>query len=88
MLQTHKQWLQSLPKSKKRGLNIRTPRSYRPGQHTNCDAKRTMSFTLMDSDVSNWNVDAGRWAVTRGTFKVLVGASSRDIRLRGKITVA
>lgn len=33
----------------------------------------------------HWDVDAGRWAITSGTYQVVVAASSRD--LRGAVTV-
>ena len=34
-----------------------------------------------------WNVDEDRWAVEGGRYEVLVGASSRDIRLTGALDV-
>ena len=52
-----------------------------------CEAKASFSFTLSDADVSNWDPDVHTWAVTQGTYEVLVGASSRDIRLKGELVV-
>ena len=34
-------------------------------------------------DLANWDATARGWIVTPGVFQVLVGASSRDIRLTG-----
>ena len=39
-------------------------------------------------DLANWDATARGWLVTPGTFQVLVGASSRDLRLNGSFTVA
>jgi beta-glucosidase len=50
-----------------------------PGQ------SQSVSFTLGTRDVSIWDVVKHDWASVSGTFDVLVGASSRDIRLRGTI---
>ena len=47
----------------------------------------TISYALTDRDVSNWNVESKAWAITRGTYKVYVGASSKDIRLEGDILI-
>jgi len=44
---------------------------------------KTVSLTLRQKDVSVWDVVAQKWVVGSGTFKVMVGASSRDIRLQG-----
>jgi beta-glucosidase len=46
-----------------------------------------VSLMLSDRDVSEWDVDAKAWTVVKGSFKVLVGSSSRDIRLEGVMTV-
>ncbi|WP_182113126.1 glycoside hydrolase family 3 C-terminal domain-containing protein [Actinotalea sp. JY-7876] len=35
-----------------------------------------------------WHPALGRWVVEPGTFTVLVGASSRDVRLRGAVALA
>jgi len=47
---------------------------------------RTVSFVLDARATSVWDVEAYRWAVPPGEFQVAVGASSRDIRLRGAFT--
>ncbi|MGA8365778.1 MAG: fibronectin type III-like domain-contianing protein, partial [Candidatus Acidiferrales bacterium] len=36
---------------------------------------------------SYWDIKAHAWAVMPGTAKVMVGASSRDIRLDGSVTI-
>jgi len=51
-------------------------------------ADGTATFNLRRKDLSYWDVKSQNWVVPKGEFGVMVGASSRDIRLRGKITVA
>ncbi|KAK7189677.1 Beta-glucosidase cel3A [Paraphaeosphaeria sporulosa] len=48
-------------------------------------ASGTATFKLRRRDLSVW--DGGRWVVPSGEFGVFVGASSRDLRLTGKIIV-
>ncbi|KAL5408245.1 hypothetical protein PMIN04_011485 [Paraphaeosphaeria minitans] len=48
-------------------------------------ASGTATFKLRRRDLSVW--EGGRWVVPSGEFGVFVGASSRDVRLTGKITV-
>ena len=48
-----------------------------PGQ------KRTVTFTLTGEDLSFWDEGTRRWASEAGEFDILVGSSSRDIRLQG-----
>ena len=47
----------------------------------------TVALVLSDREVSEWDVGAKSWTVVKGTFKVFVGSSSRDIRLEGTMTV-
>ena len=46
-------------------------------------AKR-VEFTLSDSQLAYYNTSLGKWVVEPGVFDILIGASSRDIRLRGE----
>ena len=49
-------------------------------------ATTTVTFTLTDMDLSYWNDNTQSWYAEPGTFNVLVGSSSRDIRLQGSFT--
>jgi len=43
---------------------------------------------VVDShELSYWNASRHAWAIMPGAYKVMVGASSRDIRLRGRFSV-
>ena len=55
--------------------------------HLSSRVNSVLSFTLTDKDVSNWDVATKAWTVTKGKFGVMVGSSSRDIRLTGWLTV-
>lgn len=46
-------------------------------------AAGTVTFPLRRKDLSYWDVASQSWKVPTGTFKISVGASSRDIRLTG-----
>lgn len=50
-------------------------------------ASGTATFPLRRRDLSYWDVGRQNWVVPSGSFGVSVGASSRDIRLTGTITV-
>ena len=52
-----------------------------------CDASTTVTYEFTDQDVSNWDVAAKKWAVTKGAYAISVGSSSQDIRLTGSMTV-
>ncbi|KAH9857905.1 beta-glucosidase [Lenzites betulinus] len=51
-----------------------------PGQ------SKTVSFELSRYDFSFWNVAAQRWDIAQGVTGLSVGASSRDLKLKGSIT--
>jgi len=48
---------------------------------------QTVTYEFGDDAISNWDVDAKKWAVTTGEYGVVVGSSSRDIRLKGSFTI-
>ena len=48
---------------------------------------QAIQLALTPRDLSIWDVDAYSWQLQKGTFGVAVGASSRDIRLRGSFTL-
>ncbi|CAM5443572.1 glycoside hydrolase family 3 protein [Streptomyces aurantiogriseus] len=48
--------------------------SLKPGE------TRTVRLKLTPSDLAHWDVTRSKWAVETGTYDVLVGASSSDIR--------
>ncbi|KAL0944994.1 beta-glucosidase 1 [Colletotrichum truncatum] len=48
----------------------------------------TATFNLRRKDLSYWDVRSQNWIVPAGTFKVRVGASSRDIRLEQNLVVS
>jgi beta-glucosidase len=50
-------------------------------------ASAQVSFTLSASALSIWNVVSDSWQLVPGTYQVLVGSTSRDIRLTGTVTV-
>ncbi len=47
---------------------------------------KQVSFTLTKQDLGLWNIN-NEFVVEPGTFEVLVGASSQDIRLKGKFEI-
>jgi beta-glucosidase len=49
--------------------------------------KSDVKFELRRRDISYWDVKAQKWAVAPGTYKVYVGASSRDLRQHVTFTV-
>ena len=48
-------------------------------------AKAKVTLALDSRSFSVWDVAASGWRIVSGEFKVMVGASSRDIRLRGTV---
>jgi beta-glucosidase len=55
--------------------------------HLKAGETKTVSFTLLPRDLQLLNAD-NHWVVEPGEFKVMVGASSEDIRLQGSFTVS
>ncbi|MGB2173152.1 MAG: glycoside hydrolase family 3 C-terminal domain-containing protein, partial [Porticoccaceae bacterium] len=53
-----------------------------PGQSTE------VSFTLSKRDFSYYNKVYDRWLAESGVFEILVGSSSRDIRLKGELSLS
>jgi beta-glucosidase len=49
--------------------------------------QREVSLRLDERDLAVYHPRAAAWTVTSSTFEVLVGASSRDIRLRQSVTL-
>lgn len=48
---------------------------------------QTVTFVVSDRAVSEWDVAAEAWVITKGTYGVSVGSSSADIRLTGALIV-
>jgi beta-glucosidase len=49
---------------------------------------RRIELTLTERDFAFWDARARRWTVEPGTFRIAVGASSRDLRLAADIDLA
>jgi len=47
--------------------------------------RKTATFALRRKDLSYWDSSAKKWTLPTGTFKIEVGASSRDLRLTGTL---
>lgn len=47
----------------------------------------TAIFGLTRRDLSIWDVVAQKWLLQSGTYDIYVGASSRDVPLKGSLTV-
>lgn len=54
--------------------------------HLQPGEERELTFTLTPQDLGLWNID-NHFVVEPGTFTVMVGASSEDIRLKGMFEV-
>jgi beta-glucosidase len=49
---------------------------------------QTMTFRLRSRDLSYWSVRQHRWVLEGGTFRLSVGASSRDLRLTTTVVLS
>ncbi|MHA2400991.1 MAG: fibronectin type III-like domain-contianing protein [Promethearchaeota archaeon] len=47
--------------------------------------KKTVRFELTNDDLSFFDENSNCWIAEKGLFKILIGSSSRDIRLQGEI---
>lgn len=47
--------------------------------------KQTIKFELDKNDLSFYDEKNSSWKAERGTFNILIGSSSKDIRLQGKV---
>ena len=76
-------------------VHERQPRLRRPEQELKAFASvrlqpgeaATVQMTLCRRDFAYFDPQAGDWLITSGTFDILIGASSRDIRLQQSIAV-
>lgn len=48
---------------------------------------RQAVFELTRRDLSVWDVPAQQWRLAKGDYELFIGASSRDLRLNGTITI-
>lgn len=48
---------------------------------------QTITLTVKTADLASFNSEASAWQTDAGTYKILVGASSRDIRLTSEVEV-
>jgi beta-glucosidase len=53
--------------------------------HLDPGRTETVTFTLTEEDLSFWDEKTGHWTTEAGEFGILVGSSSRDIRLQGEL---
>ncbi|KAI4861740.1 glycoside hydrolase family 3 protein [Hypoxylon rubiginosum] len=53
----------------------------------NASAEAAVSFDLTRRDLSVWDVGAQMWLLRAGDYGVFVGGSSRDLPLRGTLTI-
>jgi beta-glucosidase len=54
--------------------------------HLNAGETKSVNFILTPDDLSIWNRDM-HFVVEPGTFKVMVGVSSEDIKLNGEFDI-
>eukprot|EP00051_Salpingoeca_urceolata_P005714 m.76313 g.76313 ORF g.76313 m.76313 type:complete len:680 (+) comp14507_c2_seq1:2997-5036(+) len=52
-----------------------------------CAPTATLSYSVVDADVSNWDVNTKQWVLTKGTYTVYVGTSSQSISLKGQLVI-
>ena len=50
--------------------------------------EKTVTIAFDEYTFRYWNTNSGQWEVEGGNYRVLIGSTSADIRLRGEIAVA
>jgi beta-glucosidase len=53
----------------------------------NAGEKKRVSVVLDSNAFSYYNTDLKKFVVDKGAYQIIVGASSRDLKLKGKVTV-
>ncbi len=48
---------------------------------------KKVEIEITEKDLSYWDTKTGNWKAEAGDFEILIGASSRDIKLKGKLTL-
>lgn len=69
------------------GTPIRQLRGFKRVGPLSPGEARQAVFQLTRRDLSVWDVTAQQWRLVAGDYNVFVGASSRDLRLNGTITI-
>lgn len=49
---------------------------------------KTVTLSFAEKDLSYYNVKTNAWVLENGSYPILVGASSRDIRLNGQVEIS
>lgn len=74
------------------GLDMNKPakelRAYAKTNSLKAGESQTITMTFAEADLASYNESKSAWVVEPGDYKVLVGASSRDIRATLDLTVA
>ena len=47
----------------------------------------SVSIPIKAEDITYWNTDKHNFILEKGTIRIMVGAASNDIRLRGEVKV-
>lgn len=80
----------SVPETKNFYGGYRSPKALQGFEKTAVlqpGATGNVSITLPERAFSFWSVESQKWVQEAGTYKILVGASSRDIRMATSITI-
>ena len=75
--------------SDKTGVEIRPEKELKGFEKVslNPGESKTVTFNLEKRAFAYWNTDTKEWYAPSGTYEILIGASSRDIRLKAQVEV-